>query len=253
MTRIAALLSVLSVNVFLCIDTFASCAPRHIDLEATVARVLDGDTLELTDHTRIRIIGINAPEINHRARSTQAFAAEARTALTALLGQSTHRVALQYGSDRLDRYGRTLAHVFLPDGTNLAQQMLIKGLAARIAFPPNMWAQDCYRHGENRAREQQRGLWQHIVKASTDLAPDSSGFHIIEGRVTRVGLSKKSVWLNFSGHFGARIAYSDLKHFADIDFNQLSGRTLQVRGWIYAKKDRRMMRLRHSSMLDIMK
>jgi endonuclease YncB( thermonuclease family) len=253
MTRRPGLLTVLALNAVLLSNTQASCQTQRIDLRTSVGRVLDGDTLELSDRRRIRLIGINAPEFARRGQPAEALAVQARTALGALLIKSGQRIALRYGAHPLDRYGRTLAHVFLPDGTNLAQQLLLKGLAVRIAFPPNLWAQDCYKLAENQARRQQRGLWQHIITTSDALPADSKGFHIIEGTVDRVGFSKKSVWLNFKGSFAARIARKELKHFRDIDFKKLTGRKLQVRGWIYGYKDQRIMRLRHSSMLDIMK
>jgi endonuclease YncB( thermonuclease family) len=253
MTRTAAILGILALSPVLISDTQASCQAQRVDLKTTVDRVLDGDTIELSDRTRIRLIGINAPEFARRGQPAEAFATQARTALTALLSKSGNRVGLQYGSDRQDRYGRTLAHIFLPDGTNLAQQLLIQGLAVRVAFPPNLWAQECYQQAENHARRHQQGLWQQLITAAHALPADSTGFHIIEVTVDRVGFSKKSVWLNFRGHFAARIAREDVKQFRDINFKQLKGRTLQIRGWVYGHKDRRIMRLRHSSMLDIMK
>jgi endonuclease YncB( thermonuclease family) len=253
MTRRPGLPIVLALYVALLNNAQANCQAQRFDLRTTVGRVLDGDTIELSDRRRIRLIGINAPEFARRGQPAEAFAAQARDTLSALLSKSGQRIALRYGADPQDRYGRTLAHIFLPDGTNLAQQLILKGLAVRIAFPPNMWAQDCYKLAESHARRQQRGLWQHIVTAADALPADSKGFHIIEGTIERVGFSKKSVWLNFKGRFAARIARKELRHFRDIDFKKLTGRTLQVRGWVYGNKNRRLMRLRHSSMLDIMK
>ncbi len=231
----------------------ATCQQQHTDLQARVIRVLDGDTFELHDHTRIRLIGINAPEFAYRGRPAERLATEASDALSTLLAKSDGHVLLQYGSDKHDRYGRTLAHAFATDGSNLGQQLLLKGLAVRVAFPPNLWAQDCYRRAENLAHNQGLGLWPAIITKTTSLTSNSKGFHIVEGRVERVGFSKKSIWLNFKGRFAARIARADLKYFSGIDFKQLSGRRLRVRGWLYNNKGKAVMRLRHSSMLDIMK
>jgi endonuclease YncB( thermonuclease family) len=253
MTHGPGLVIVLALYATLLNKAQADCQTQRIDLRTTVGRVLDGDTIELSDRRRIRLIGINAPEFARRGRPAEALAAQAKNTLSTLLNKSGHRIALRYGADPQDRYGRTLAHIFLPDGTNLAQQLILKGLAVRIAFPPNMWAQDCYKLAESDARRHQRGLWQHIVTASDALPANSKGFHIIEGTIDRVGYSKKSVWLNFKGRFAVRIARKELKHFRDIDFKKLTGRTLQVRGWVYDNNKQRIMRLRHSSMLDIMK
>ncbi len=122
-----------------------------------------------------------------------------------------------------------------------------------MAFPPNLWAQDCYQRSETLARSRKLGIWQQIVTPDDKLTLSDKGFHIIEGQVTRVGNSKKSIWLNFSKHFAVRIARKDLAQFTNTRFKQLQGRTLQVRGWLYGYKDKKIIRLRHSSMLEIMK
>lgn len=231
----------------------AGCGQQQTHLKTSVGKVYDGDTLQLTDGTRIRIIGINTPEFGRRGQAEELFAKQAKSFLQSMLNQQDNRVSLQYGPDHLDRYGRTLAHVFLDDGTNIAEHLLLRGLASRVAFAPNLWAQDCYRRSESLARSQKLGIWQHIVTPVDKLSPGDKGYHIIEGRVTRVGDSKKSIWLNFNQHFAVRIARKDLSRFADTRFKQLQGRTLQIRGWVYGYKDKKIIRLRHSSMLEIMK
>jgi len=233
--------------------SFAECAQQRTDLKAQVRKVYDGDTLQLSDGTRIRIIGINAPEFGRRGRTDELLAQQAKSYLEDLLKKHNNKISLQYGPDKFDRYGRTLAHVFLEDGSNVATQLLTRGLAAKVVFPPNIWGQKCYLKSESRARSHNLGLWQHIVTPVEKISLDDKGFRIIEGKITRVADSKKSIWLNFNAHFAVRIARKDLEQFALVNFKQLQSKTIQVRGWVYGYKDKKIIRLRHSSMLEIMK
>lgn len=246
-------LTFISLYIGLLSSGYAECRQQHTHLKASVRKVYDGDTLQLTDGTRIRIIGMNSPEFGRHGQADELFAVQAKSLLVSMLDKHHNQVSLQYGPDRLDRYGRTLAHVFLDDGTNIAERLLLKGLAVRVAFPPNLWGQDCYQQSETLARARNLGVWQHIVTPVDELSANDKGFHIIEGQVTRVGNSKKSIWLNFNTHFAVRIARKNLTRFANTRFKELQGRTLQVRGWMYTYKDKKIIQLRHSSMFEIMK
>lgn len=80
--------------------------------DTTVSRVMDGDTIEVAGGVRVRMIGIDAPEISGGACFGTEAAAEARRLLPV-----AQRVRLVYDVERLDRYGRTLAYVYsLPEG-----------------------------------------------------------------------------------------------------------------------------------------
>ncbi len=130
-----------SVLTFICLfsalisSCYAECKQQHMHMKASVSKVYDGDTLQLTDGTRIRIIGMNAPEFGRRGQADELFAEQAKSLLVSLLNKHNNQVSLQYGPDRLDRYGRTLAHVFLDDGTNIAEHLLISGLASKGGLP----------------------------------------------------------------------------------------------------------------------
>ena len=57
-------------------------------------------------------------------------------------------IGLAYGNQRLDRYGRTLAHAYLPDGLNLQAWLIEQGHAIAFTTPPNDRMSDCYRQRE---------------------------------------------------------------------------------------------------------
>src|SRR5262249_12465214 len=90
------------------------------DCSGPVISVLDGDTIEVLHNThpeRIRFSGIDCPE------KGQAFGTRAKQAASALVfGRD---VILQTHGQ--DKYGRTLADVLLPDGTNVNHELVKEG------------------------------------------------------------------------------------------------------------------------------
>jgi len=231
----------------------ATCLAIQHDLVSFVENTYDGDTFTLNDKTRVRFIGINTPELGRNGKPDQAYARQATDALIQLLAKSSNKVILQYGKKAKDHYKRRLAHVFLADGTNVSEQLLLKGLAYRVAVPPNLWAQDCYLKAENKARESKIGLWSRAITQSTQLPLNSKGFYYVEGEIYRIGHSKKSIWLNLKGNLSVRVARKDLHYFKGISFEQLQNKQIRVRGWLHNYKNENILRLRHSSMLEIMK
>ncbi len=229
--------------------------PAYAPVTTTVSAVIDGDTLELTGGARIRMIGINTPELGRDGEKDQPFARRARNTLYRMLKHSGFRVKLVYGIQKLDKYRRRLAHVFTRDGRNLQQLLLERGLAFNLPFPPNLRYQHCYHRAENSARRAGRGLWS---SASAKPTAESSlsrhaetGYRIIRGTVARVYFGRKSVWINFThNRLSVRIARQDLKYFRGIDLARLTGRHILVRGYMTPSYSRRYrnyfyMRLRH--------
>jgi len=248
------LLSAILLAVLLWLPvSHASCPPAHRDKSAQVSLINDGDTLETTDGARIRFIGINTPEIGRHGKASEPYAEQASRLLRELIARSGNRIVIQYGPMRHDHYHRTLAHVFLPDGRNLLEILLKKGLAYRILFMPNDWGQNCYKRAEHYARLRKLGVWSVQPRQPDSLPEKARGFFLIQGLITRVGHSKKSVWLNFNGNFAVRIARRDLHYFNDINLDQLKHRRIEVRGWVHPYKGQNILRLRHSSMMQIVK
>jgi micrococcal nuclease len=71
----------------------------------------------------------------------------------------TSQVQLEFDVDSLDRYGRTLAYVFLPDGTFINKKMVEDGYAQVATYPPNVKYVDQFIKAERRARKKNKGLW----------------------------------------------------------------------------------------------
>ena len=100
---------------------------------ATVSRVIDGDTLVLTNGERVRLIGIDAPEMGRfgAREGAEPGAVESKYFVKMRLEQHGHRVYLQTsGSDR-DRFERLRRYVWLglpSDPANQRHELLLNQL-----------------------------------------------------------------------------------------------------------------------------
>ena len=251
------LLSALLVSPVLAVE----CQADRIDETVKVSRVVDGDTLKLKDGRLVRLIGINTPELARKGKPAEPLASKARQLLESLIAKSSSTVGLRYGVERKDRYGRTLAHVYLANGVSVEAQMLSAGMAAQIVVPPNVRGHECYRAVERSVRQATKGVWSSFYRPIpvVDISRQSRGFRIISGKVVRVGESKRSIWLNFPRRSGeadregvaVRISRKDLDYFKTWDPLKLKGKQVAVRGWVYPYKKQLVMQLRHPFALEI--
>jgi micrococcal nuclease len=119
--------------------------------EFLVSRVIDGDTIDLADGITIRYIGINTPEVG------QPGAEEATEANRALV--EGKKVRLEYDVQKQDKYGRTLAYVYLEDGTFVNAELVKQGYAQVATYPPNVKYVDLFQKLQQEAEAGERGLW----------------------------------------------------------------------------------------------
>jgi len=231
--------------------TPALCPADHIDEYVHVDHIHDGDTIRLVDGRNLRFIGLNTPELARDAVPAEPLAAQARRALRRMIGPGK-RVGLRYDTVRQDRYGRVLAHVYLETGESIVAQMLEGGYGAQIVVPPNLWNDGCYRDAEARAHVNGAGVWSlpDYDRAATRLRHDDRGFRVISGRITRVSEARSSLWLELDGPIALRIARNDLHYFDNMDFAQLVGHRVRVRGWVIPYRNSLMMQLRHPLALE---
>jgi len=219
----------------------------------TVSYVYDGDTVKLADGRKIRFIGINTPEINHRGGESEPFAKAARKRLQQLLADGM-QLRLRYGKERHDRYGRTLAHPYLKDGRSINAQLLLQGLATTLVVPPNTGNLDCYHEVEQQARREEKGIWslpRYRIGSIASLRSGAEGYHLIRAKIIHVGESQRSVWLDLDGPAALRIARADLQYFSGMDMHALVGKEVVARGWWHRDKAGRWhMTVRHPAALE---
>lgn len=229
-----------------------ACEAGRIDERAQVAEVYDGDTVRLDDGRRVRIIGLDAPELGHD-EPDQPFAREATAALENLLARHDHQVAIRYGTERQDHYGRWLAHLYLPDQSSVTAHLLRLGLATHLTVPPNTYARDCYDGAEAQAMASNSGIWrlpEYQIIAATELDSDAEGFRRVQGKIVRVGYSRSAVWLNLEGDVALRIERTDTVNFPNRDFSELQGQRVVARGWLYERNGELRMQIRHPAALE---
>lgn len=123
------------------------------------ARAYDGDTLELLDGSKLRLLGVDTPERKRKdgGRGPEPGYREA-------LNYTRERVMagplrLAYDGETRDIYGRWLVQVTLEDGTDLNAELLRQGLA-RVYARSEAKRLDEYKKIEAQAREQGLGLWK---------------------------------------------------------------------------------------------
>lgn len=136
---------------------FAGVSAAHDGPLRAVRRVVDGDTLALADGRLVRLIGVNAPEIDHEARLAEPMGLEARDFVSRLIPPAG--VRLEFDLETKDRHGRTLAYVFLPDGRMLNEELLREGLAYCLPTPPNLKYDERLLRAQRAALQEKKGLW----------------------------------------------------------------------------------------------
>jgi len=128
----------------------------------SVTKVVDGDTFWVDDGSekglKVRLIGVDTPETVHSQKGVEYYGKEASNFAKSLL--EGKKVRLEFDVDRIDRYGRTLAYVYLSDGTFLNAELVKKGYAHVMTVPPNVKYSEKFLELEREARENKLGLWK---------------------------------------------------------------------------------------------
>ncbi len=123
-----------------------------------VWRVIDGDTVELIDGTKVRLIGVDTPELARAGQPAEPLAQEAAQFTKQFLASGPVRLQMD-PYERLDRYGRRLAYVWVADRM-LNEELLLAGLArARLEFGYSETMKLRFAQAEQQAKQARRGLW----------------------------------------------------------------------------------------------
>ena len=134
---------------------------------APVVRVVDGDTIRVglpSGEEPVRYIGIDTPESVKPGAPVECFAKRASAYNERLV--AGERVRLVYDIERRDRYGRLLAYVYrVRDGLFVNAELVRRGYATAVTFPPNVAHERELRRLARRARMSGRGLWSGCAGA----------------------------------------------------------------------------------------
>lgn len=223
-----------------------SCAPVSA-VSTTIDHVIDGDTVVFEGGARVRLVGIDTPELGQDGRPDDPGAAAARDWLALRLRTGTPVLAVADAENR-DRHGRLLRHLFLADGTNLQAALLEAGLATPLVIPPSVAFLSCYHRAADRAMAGGHGLWRladyHPVEAAA-LTPDTRGYRIVEARILRVHRLHGAAWLDVDGPLSISIPAASLPLFDAGALDALAGTTAIFRGMVYPRGRRLRLYLRH--------
>ena len=122
--------------------------------QATVTRIVDGDTVVLSGLGKARVIGVDTPEVYGGA---ECFGRRASAyAKRVLRGR---RVRYRLGVEPRDRYGRALVYLWLADGRFFNAMLVRDGYATPLTIPPNVEYADRFVALAGAARRAGRGLW----------------------------------------------------------------------------------------------
>lgn len=162
--------------------------------KAIVKWVYDGDTLLVTDtdgskKRKIRIIGIDTPEVKHHKQKAQMYGAKAKEELRVLIKDANYQIFLEFDKEKRDRYKRDLAHVYLANGSNISEWLLEQGFAKTLVIPPNVKYAECYKSAERIAQQQKKRIWKlkgNRVKTTRDLKSRSKGYVRLKGKISRI-------------------------------------------------------------------
>jgi len=159
-----------------CVLTVAlACAgaARAEPASRVVTRVIDGDTLVLDGGEKVRLIGVDTPETVHPNKPVERFGREASAFTRRMAEGRTVQIESDAQSGARDRYGRTLAYVWLPDGTLLNREIIRQGYGFAYTHFPFTRIDD-FRSAEREARAELRGLWGDGADARPVARPNAT-------------------------------------------------------------------------------
>lgn len=129
-----------------------------------VKRVIDGDTIELSDGRKVRYIGIDTPELHHPNNKVQCFGKEAMEKNRELVEGKEIRLIRDISDT--DRYKRLLRYIYIGDpsagsgqATFINEYLVREGYARQSTFPPDVAYVELFKAAAEEARMQNKGLW----------------------------------------------------------------------------------------------
>jgi len=138
--------------------------------QATVVRVVDGDTLVVSiagREERVRLIGVDTPETVHPQKPVKYFGKEASAFTKRMAEGAVVRLETDPGTADRDKYNRLLRYVYLPDGKLLNAEIIAQGYGFAYTNYP-FGKMEEFRKLEREAREASRGLWSEAAGAASE-------------------------------------------------------------------------------------
>jgi endonuclease YncB( thermonuclease family) len=195
------LFMVLVMCALFCMNRREVSPPGRESRTAVVERVIDGDTFVLVGGERVRLIGVDTPELGRRDRKVQYFAEEARDFLTELI--EGKGITLTSDWRGKDRYERTLAYVYLGDSVFVNLEIIKQGFGFVYTSYPFDYMEE-FRDEQRAAMRESRGLWGREIAEEelTAVRPHEAHEHygesvVVKGKIVRTHNTGKVCFLDF--------------------------------------------------------
>lgn len=215
-----------------------------------IKTVFDGDTVLLDDGAKVRLLGINTPELESSKTNEEAVAAEAKQYLQSLIKDK--KVRLETDTVRYDKYERKLAHLFTEDGEHLNLKLVEQGLATVNIYPPNLLHLERLIQAEQIAEKQKNGIWSendYQPRPIEMIRESRLGWQRLIGKPRAISEGRKFTRLQFSDNINVRIPKENMTYFHDL--HAYLDKDVEVRGWITKRQEEYSVLIRHPSALVI--
>jgi len=142
--------------------------------KAVVKKIVDGDTITVISHgkyIKVRLIGIDTPESSENKKAlhdsgrsgkdvkTIISQGKQATAFVKSVLRKGDTITLEFDIEKYDKYGRTLAYVYLSDGRMLNEVIISSGYASPLTIAPNIKYKNRFLQSYQTARSKEIGLW----------------------------------------------------------------------------------------------
>ncbi|MFH0840526.1 MAG: thermonuclease family protein [bacterium] len=160
------LYNILYLVVFVIIIVFLAYvlinSQDNTEIYYKVVNIVDGDTMDVNINgniERVRLIGIDTPELVDPRQPVECFAREASDKAKEVLSNQKVRLESDITQGDRDKYGRLLRYIWLEDGTNFNKLMIAQGFAHEYTYDFPYRYQDEFRQAENYVRNNKTGIW----------------------------------------------------------------------------------------------
>ena len=188
----------LKISILLYLSLLLSCSSSSFK-EAVVSKVIDGDTIELSNGERVRYIGMDTPESHQKKGSEWVYAPQQYAQAAKEFNEKLvlgKKVKLEFDVEKRDRYGRLLAYVYV-DRVMANAEILKCGYGFLYTYPPNVKYVELFVKLQKEARENNRGLWKNNLISHQEAQAYIGKVRMVQGKVINTFETEKVIFLNF--------------------------------------------------------